>query len=185
MEDPVREIPGVIRSLTTTPPDVQQRTLETYFTPDASFTHPFCRTGSNANSRYLIGMIYRWYKIMSPRIDLSVDSVAYDEQKLRLYVGVSQVFRLWVVPFYAAPVSLVTVLDLRQDKPSGRYRIAAQNDLYQTDEFVKFILPGGVGVLLVVVWQFVATAVSAVCALIFSEPMSWAEERFKISAWTA
>ena len=75
MDDPVSEIPGVIQALTQSPPSIQRQTLEKYFTPDASFTHPFCRTGSFNGSRLLILAIYRWYKILSPRIELAVDSV--------------------------------------------------------------------------------------------------------------
>lgn len=41
----VSEIPQVIKTLTQSP-SAQQRALETYFTPTASFKHPFCRTGS-------------------------------------------------------------------------------------------------------------------------------------------
>jgi hypothetical protein len=74
------EIPGVIRDLTQTPPSTQHETINKYFTSDASFTHPFCRTGSfywteTFNSRNLVHGIYRWYKIMSPRIDLKIDSI--------------------------------------------------------------------------------------------------------------
>lgn len=71
----VKEIPGVIHLLTQSPPSIQRETIETYFTRNASFTHPFCRTGSWASSRWLIEMVYRWYKIMSPSIDLTVQSV--------------------------------------------------------------------------------------------------------------
>ena len=92
MEDPVAEIPQIIHLLTQSPPSLQQLTIDRYFALDASFTHPFCRTGSFAldpsisigsygllsnytNSRWLIKCIYRWYKILSPRIQLEVDSV--------------------------------------------------------------------------------------------------------------
>jgi len=75
MEDPPAEIPSIIHRLTQSPPSLQRQTIETYFTPDASFTHPFCRTGSFDGSRWLIWCIYRWYKILSPRIDLEVESV--------------------------------------------------------------------------------------------------------------
>ena len=71
----VKEIPHVIRTLTQTAPHVQRQAIETYFAPNASFIHPFCRTGSFPNSREVVWMIYRWYKIMSPRIDLTVHSV--------------------------------------------------------------------------------------------------------------
>lgn len=75
MEDPPAEIPSIIHRLTQSPPSLQRQTIESYFTPDASFTHPFCRTGSFDGSRWLIWCIYRWYKILSPRIELEVESV--------------------------------------------------------------------------------------------------------------
>ena len=70
-----KQIPQVIHELTQTSPSQQHRAIETYFTPDAAFTHPFCRTGSFNGSRILIRGIYRWYKIMSPEIKLRVNSV--------------------------------------------------------------------------------------------------------------
>lgn len=73
--DAEQDIPHVIHLLTQTPPHTQRAAIEKYFTPNASFTHPFCRTGKFSNSRALILAIYRWYKIMSPRIDLRVNSV--------------------------------------------------------------------------------------------------------------
>ncbi|KAF2267400.1 hypothetical protein CC78DRAFT_490255 [Lojkania enalia] len=155
MENPVKEISGVIHLLTQSPPTQQTETILTYFTPNASFTHPFCRTGKWENSRFLIQVIYRWYKIMSPRIDITVNSVAFDKTNLLLYVTVSQIFRIWVIPFYYAPVKLVTVLELEHNKSNGKYYIDSQNDLYQVDEFVKFVAPGGW--VLVRLWQFWAT----------------------------
>ncbi|OCT53546.1 hypothetical protein CLCR_10674 [Cladophialophora carrionii] len=207
----VAEIPRVIHLLCTAPPDVQRAAIETYFTSAASFTHPFCRTGSFPGSIWFIVMIYRWYKILSPHIDVAVDGVAFDEQNLRLYVSLHQNFKLWVVPFYNAPVKLVTVLQLTTDRtpthierrqslepltPSEvgtgqaikatenssiysaagndehtkqqgdgekmRYWIQSQNDLYQTTEWIKFLLPWGVGVLLLVIWQFYCTLLCVV-----------------------
>ena len=75
----------MIALLTQSPPTVQHLAIQRYFLAHASFTHPFCRTGSfalppatygrRANSRWLIGCVYRWYKIMSPRIELDVKDV--------------------------------------------------------------------------------------------------------------
>lgn len=66
MDDPVQDVPDVVRKLTSGSPQVQEETINNYFTPDASFTHPFCRTGSFPGSRLLVHAIFRWYKIMSP-----------------------------------------------------------------------------------------------------------------------
>ncbi|KAH3944049.1 hypothetical protein HBH98_150890 [Parastagonospora nodorum] len=173
MENPVKEIPGIIHLLTQSPPSIQYETIETYFTPTASFTHPFCRTGSHDNSRWLIAAIYRWYKIMSPRIDVSVQSVAFDEANLTLYVQIFQIFRIWLVPFYYAPVELTTVLKLRHDKGDNKYYIHSQNDLYQVDQWIRFILPGGH--LLIYLWHAWATFFCVVGAYLLI-PVTWIEE---------
>ncbi|KAK5042358.1 hypothetical protein LTR84_012815 [Exophiala bonariae] len=257
MDDPVAEIPDIIRALCTASPDTQRDTIESYFTSTASFTHPFCRTGSSTWSRWLIAQIYRWYKILSPQIDVSVDSVAFDEEKLLLYVSIHQNFKIWLVPFYNAPVNLVTVLQLvkgstllgsesstvydpdhlkgnnlddianttilpefeRVDTTPNKgrkkvviisplnakkkstaipthnkfsvlasppspspnlatsssdgsiqheqYYIQSQNDLYQTSEWIKFLLPWGLGDLLMVLWQFLATFMCVIGALAY------------------
>jgi hypothetical protein len=169
----VKEIPGIIHLLTQSPPSIQYETIETYFTPTASFTHPFCRTGSHDNSRWLIAAIYRWYKIMSPRIDVSVQSVAFDEANLTLYVQIFQIFRIWLVPFYYAPVELTTVLKLRHNKGDNKYYIHGQNDMYQVDQWIRFILPGGH--LLIYLWHAWATLFCVVGAYVLT-PVTWVEE---------
>ena len=167
MENPIHDIPAVVHLLTQTPPSVQRDTLEHYFTPNAAFTHPFCRVESYfPYSRALIRSIFRWYKIMSPRIQLSVHSVAFDQPNNLLYVGISQRFAIWFVPLHRTDVQLVTVLELEHQKSNGKYYIKSQNDLYQTDQFVKFVLPYG-GPILVWLWQTIATLSCVLLALLF------------------
>ncbi|OJD32693.1 uncharacterized protein BKCO1_3700010 [Diplodia corticola] len=186
MENPENEVAQVIYLLTQSPPRAQRAAIEKYFTRNASFTHPFCRTGKFGNSRALIVAIYRWYKIMSPRIDLRVNSVAFDQTNLILYVHISQVFRVWLIPFYSAPASLVTVLHLARVPASrsadekgeagrAKYYITAQNDLYQTSEFVRFFWPGGF--LFVWMWQLAATFFCVLGAL-FLSPLTALQEHF-------
>ncbi|KAK2795113.1 hypothetical protein FQN51_000531 [Onygenales sp. PD_10] len=223
MEDPVAEIPHVIHLLTQSIPSVQKQTIERFFTPSASFTHPFCRTGSFEGSRWFIIQVYRWYKIMSPNIDLDVHSVAhkaFDPHTLTLYVTASQTFRIFIIPFYKANARLTAVLTLTSstspaDTPSSEtehpslssswtsaaapspnpmtepspdphppvktdkktlYYISAQEDLYQTSEVIKFVLPFGIGVFLAVVLQFLATVLCVLGAWALW-PISWAEDR--------
>ena len=127
MEDPPAEIPQIIRLLTQSAPTTQRATIEKYFTPSASFTHPFCRTGSFDGSRWLIWCIYRWYKILSPKIEISITSVTYDPKNLILYVSIHQIFRIWVVPFYSAGVELVTVLHLERASSSSSSSSSSTN----------------------------------------------------------
>jgi len=178
MEDPVAETPALIHLLTQGNPREQAEAIDTYFTPDASFTHPFCRTGHWAGSRNLIHAIYRWYKVMSPRIRVRVVSVAFDETNLRLYATVEQVFAIFFIPFHRAPVTLTTILTLVRDPGPDRprYRICAQNDLYQVDQFVRFFAPWGIGTTLVLVWHLWATTLCVLGAWLFT-PWIWFEQR--------
>ncbi|KAJ9425732.1 monooxygenase [Fusarium oxysporum] len=149
MEHPVKEIGGVIKSLTQGSPDVQESTLREYFLPNASFSHPYCR---------LILAIYRWYRTLSPHIDLKVDSAAFDQKSGLLYVSIRQTFALWFIPLYKAPVKLVSVLQLTQLSPESssedegpmdskprrqnpRYYIASQEDLYPVNDCIQFLCP--------------------------------------------
>ncbi|KAI4258065.1 MAG: hypothetical protein L6R42_005321 [Xanthoria sp. 1 TBL-2021] len=140
---------------------------------------------------------------MSPRIEITIDGVAYDEKNLTLYVNIHQVFRIWVIPFFKAPVSLVTVLKLVRYPPLPRqpsystpispndtainsshrstssekplYFIQSQNDLYQVNEFFNFFSQFGILSGLLLLCQFVATALCIVGATMFW-PISWVEQ---------
>ncbi|KAL2869670.1 uncharacterized protein BJX67DRAFT_319312 [Aspergillus lucknowensis] len=184
MEDPVAEIPKVIRLLTQSPPSLQETAIDQFFTPSAEFVHPFCRVWSYSGSRWAVKKIFQWYKIMSPHIDLEIQSVAYDKENLKLYVTVFQIFSIWLVPFYAAPVTLTTVLDLTTDpgeertsttQGNERYYIRKQEDLYQTSEFIKFVMPLG-GHFLVMMWHTFASLFSVV-GVFALWPIMWAEDR--------
>ena len=190
MENPPTEISHIIHLLTQSPPTTQRATIEKYFAPNASFTHPFCRTGSWDGSRWLIWCIYRWYKILSPRIEIAINSVTYDPTNLILYVSLRQLFRLWFLPFYSADVELVTVLRLvkvsgslageAQEEEKERekvvYLIKSQNDLYQVNEFMKFVSVFGALSLVVYVWQAMATFLCVIGAGMLW-PVSWVEEK--------
>jgi hypothetical protein len=74
----VREIPTVIDLLTRSPPSVQRATIEKFFVPSAAFSQPFCHVWSFDGSRWFIVMIYRFYKIMSPRVDhMEIKSIGW------------------------------------------------------------------------------------------------------------
>lgn len=75
----------MIKALTQGSPEEQERAISTYFLPEAAFVHPFCRVPSFAEyelplvgytitSQWLILMIYRWYRILSPNIDIEIYS---------------------------------------------------------------------------------------------------------------
>ncbi|KAI1342326.1 hypothetical protein F5Y15DRAFT_412836 [Xylariaceae sp. FL0016] len=194
MDKPTTQIAGVIGALTEGTPAEQQRALEENFLPSAYFIHPFCRVPSfdekqvpftpwKLDSRWLMLMVYKWYRILSPDIKLVIDSIAFDSQQRYLYVTMRQTFTLWFVPFslWQANVRLVTVLELEQHpydengcprldqgrddnhaiSPKKRFYIKGQEDHYQIEDFVKFVAPFGASVLWVL-WQLFATLVCVV-----------------------
>lgn len=254
MDDPVKQIEGVVRSLTQGSPNEQAAAVNRYFVPNAEFVQPFCRVPpfenvtipfvGEVNSRQLILSIFRWYRIISPRIDLKVNTAQFDKAGNKLYVDISQRMALWFVPFYAANVNLVTVLHLvkteaqsrnnsynRQlantersnhghgqlkpiqggyelpsfaevalakkpllsdksndsavrfdlaatngadgdDQGERRFMIAKQEDLYQMNEFIKFLVPFGIGNFLVTAWQLFATSLCLASTIVFF-PFVW------------
>lgn len=191
MEHPVREIGGVITALTTGSPQQQQDALAEYFLPDASFTHPFCHVPSfnkgaiavapNTDSRWLLLCIYRWYRTLSPAVDVSVDSAVLDQKTGQLFVKIRQTFSIFFIPLYRARVRLVTVLDLEQRASSSpastetpepapgqdrvKYYIAAQEDLYQMNDCVQFLVPR-VGQHLWSLWQLFSTLLCVLGAVL-------------------
>lgn len=56
-----------------------------------------------------------------------------------------------------------------------KYYIKSQEDLYQTNEFVKFVLPWGIGETVVWLWQVVATLACVLGAMLFW-PLTWVRE---------
>jgi hypothetical protein len=132
-------------------------------------------------------------------------SAAFDQEHLKLYVTISQIFSIFIIPFYLAPVTLTTVLTLTTNPNEYRgyldfsndtynsseetteaehgetrkYWISSQEDLYQTTEFVKFFLPFGIGVCMIFVWHLFATAGCVLGSLLLS-PITWAEEKLAL-----
>ncbi|KAF3350763.1 hypothetical protein VdG2_01227 [Verticillium dahliae VDG2] len=191
MDHPVKEIRPIIKSLTQGTPAEQQQTLETYFPPDATFAHPFCRVPSiptyalpflpdtPVNSRLVILFIYRWYRILSPRIDVDISSAVHDQKQNLLYLQITQAFTFFFLPVYTPRIRLTTnaAVGVPANGAAGklRYFITAQEDLYQTTEWLKFLVPW-IGAPLLVAWQLFATLLSVVGAVVLA-PVSWLDVR--------
>jgi len=114
-------------------------------------------------------------------VSLDFVHVAYDQTNLILYVTLSQIFRVFLIPFYAAHVRLTTVLRLvelpspRSHAAKPKYYIQSQDDLYQVNEWVKFVSPLGLATLVVLVGQLLATF-GCVVGAVAGWPVSWVEE---------
>lgn len=80
----VKQINGVVRDLCQGSAKEQTAAVKNYFLPEASFLHPFCWVPSFSNvnvpligavnSRVFIQAIFRWYRLLSPKVDLEIHS---------------------------------------------------------------------------------------------------------------
>ncbi|KAI0388779.1 hypothetical protein F5Y17DRAFT_451678 [Xylariaceae sp. FL0594] len=191
MDNPEEQIVQVIHSLTQGSKEEQARALNDYFLPTAYFVHPFCRVPSfepwtvkvpvvnlswTVTSRWLVQLVYQWYKILSPVILLDVESVAFDRKTNLLYATIRQTFTIWFAPasLWQANVRFVCLLELahlpvvdddivKQEHKPQRYRyfIKGQQDNYQVTEFLKFIDPLRILVASWYAWQILATCLCA------------------------
>lgn len=100
-----------------------------------------------------------------------------DRKTLRLYVSMSQVFSLFIIPFYSAKVPLITVLRLVKEE-DDRFYISAQEDYYEPEDFVKFVLPGAHWLLQMVQW--LTAAVCVLCAMLLAPPLKVVQ---KVGGW--
>ncbi|KAI6244972.1 hypothetical protein HI914_07220 [Erysiphe necator] len=183
MEDPVRQTPNIIRLLTEGSPTQQQEAIQSYFLQDASFVHPLCRVPSfshmcipllgNINSRWVISAIYRYYKIISPRIIITIESINFDRKTSTLYCELRQIFSPISLPFYRANVHLTCKILLHHSLNDDKYYIQKQEDLYQSSELVKFFGPGYST--LVLLQQLIASIFCVIGAFIFA-PITWFEQ---------
>ncbi|PSR81899.1 hypothetical protein BD289DRAFT_454598 [Coniella lustricola] len=130
MQNPDQEARQIVRSLCQGTAAEQRRTLDRFFTPDFAFVHPFCavppfaerrvgfgggddrRWGVGVSSRDVVRCVFQWYRMLSPKIEIEVDSVLHDQARNKLFLDIRQTFSVWFIPAYHAHVRLVTILDL-------------------------------------------------------------------------
>lgn len=97
MQDPAREITGVVELLAASvSPDLQESAFQRYVAADATFRHPLCKVETGVRSRdnilaiyqcvfsffiflwllkFMVDVLCRWYRVMSPKIDISVNNI--------------------------------------------------------------------------------------------------------------
>ncbi|KAK7028364.1 hypothetical protein R3P38DRAFT_921606 [Favolaschia claudopus] len=140
MQNPSSEIVAVVSLLTAAAvPEVQKAAFYKYMTPDAGFRHPICSVTPGAGSRDQMLGIFQWYRIMSPNIDIKVNSVVHDTANNVILLDVVQRFHIRLSPFKPAPSRLLVRLTLRLE--NGLYRIAMQEDFYHPDDFMSLLVP--------------------------------------------
>lgn len=124
-------------------------------------------------------------------------STAYDESQLKLYVTLSQIFTIWLIPFHVTPpVTLTSVIHLTTTPGTGiagtgtgaethpheqaendkkLYYIAKQEDLYPVSEWIKFLIPHGGYALVYMIHAF--ASLFCVIGTYLLYPFMWLEDQ--------
>ncbi|KAJ7301838.1 hypothetical protein B0H14DRAFT_2668025 [Mycena olivaceomarginata] len=140
MQNPVSEIGAVVSLLTAAAaPEIQKSAFLKYITPDAGFRHPICNVTPGPGSRERVLGIFQWYRIMSPHIDITVNSAVHNPSNNTLLLDVVQEFHIRLSPFKPAPSRLLVRLTLREE--NGLQYIAFQEDFYHPDDFISLVIP--------------------------------------------
>ncbi|TFK20170.1 hypothetical protein FA15DRAFT_647365 [Coprinopsis marcescibilis] len=140
MESPDVDIMSIVLNLTTTASaETQKATVEKYMTQDVEFRHPVCLIPRGRNSRDTVLKVFQWYRILSPTVDLKVNSVVFDQEREQIYLDLVQWFKLFFLPVDPVPARLITRLELR--KVENKYYISKQEDFYHPVDFTKLLFP--------------------------------------------
>eukprot|EP01117_Protostelium_nocturnum_P001204 TRINITY_DN1152_c0_g1_i1.p1 TRINITY_DN1152_c0_g1~~TRINITY_DN1152_c0_g1_i1.p1 ORF type:complete len:207 (-),score=68.28 TRINITY_DN1152_c0_g1_i1:213-770(-) len=140
MEDPVKEIEGVINGLTTSRNfEVQTKTLNKYYTSDAGFDHPLAWVHNAPNSRETVLMVYRSYSWLSDPQKIVINSMSFDKEKLQMTIDLDEYAAFFLLPWRTVKLRLVVVLTLK--KVNGKYYIYKQEDFFPTQDLLS-IIPG-------------------------------------------
>ncbi|GBE83028.1 hypothetical protein BKA93DRAFT_822490 [Sparassis latifolia] len=138
---PRSEIPLVIALLTSAAsPDVQKDAVLSFFASDAGFKHPLCAIDPAPDSRQAILAVYRWYGVLSSNVDVEISTIVFDEQKLLLFLDVTQHFHVRGSPFAPHVGRLTIKLRLREEL-DGKYCIAFQENFFHPDEATALVFP--------------------------------------------
>ncbi|KAN0091157.1 hypothetical protein V8E55_004723 [Tylopilus felleus] len=130
---PKKEIPNVIETLCTTRnANELEATVKKYFAADAEFFHPLCK----ANSRNEILGLFQWYRLASPKAQIKVLSVMYDNDLNVLVVEVQEKVNVWFNPLPSKVGRMIVRLQLR--KANGGHVIVTEEDLTHPMDQIGF-----------------------------------------------
>ncbi|KAG0152127.1 hypothetical protein CROQUDRAFT_650179 [Cronartium quercuum f. sp. fusiforme G11] len=136
MENPVKEIRDVVRSITEPyEASVIAKNVEKYFTPDAYILHPILKQPQTAQSRDDLVGIYKMLRVMTINNKIEFHSVMFNEDMTRGALDLTEYLNVRWNPLLSSnvlPARLLVFIDLRKCK-DGLYRISRQHDNMPSD----------------------------------------------------
>ncbi|KAG6808587.1 hypothetical protein H0H92_003638 [Tricholoma furcatifolium] len=136
MQNPQREIDGVLQSLLNTQdPNVQKKTMIRCFTQDVALRSFFCNVEPHKQSREDALGVYQWLRIISPNTEFDTTNIAFNEDSKTLIVEGKILLRFRFYPILSKPANCVVVMKLKKNE--GTYQIASQEYYIHPDQFIN------------------------------------------------
>ncbi|KAH9808889.1 hypothetical protein DFH28DRAFT_1134648 [Melampsora americana] len=139
MDDPVKEIEDVVRSVTEPyEASVIAANIDKYFTRDAQIFHPFINQPySKENGREDLKGIYKMLRVQTIDNKIDFHAVMFNEDKTRGTIELTEHVTMRLNPFPRPSSSRPAVrflvrVDLRKGE-DGKYRIYRQEDNFPSD----------------------------------------------------
>ncbi|GLB42679.1 hypothetical protein LshimejAT787_1201280 [Lyophyllum shimeji] len=140
MQNPFNDIRDVMKRLTTAKsPDIQKETIDKNFAEDVALRSPFFNIPSGPLSREDVLGVYQWYRVLSPKNQMEITNLVFDQRNSTLYLEISHIFHIRFSPFKSAPSRSIARLKLR--KEGKVYVIVAQEEFYHPDDLMNLLAP--------------------------------------------
>ncbi|EGG08142.1 uncharacterized protein MELLADRAFT_105080 [Melampsora larici-populina 98AG31] len=144
MEDPVRELRDVVRSITEPyAASVMAQNIEKYFTEDAYIEHPTFNQPKSAHGKEMLKGYYKFVRVFTINNKIDFHSVMFNEDKTRAAIDLTENANpRWLPwPTFRIHVRFYVFVKMRKDE-DGKYRIYHQIDCFPSNIGGLSILPG-------------------------------------------
>lgn len=143
MNDPVKELPEVVRACVETYEATEiAKHIDTYFTQDAFILHPFINQPARVHGKEYLKGIYKVFRSLSVNNQVSFHAVMFNEDKTQAAIEVTERLESRFLPrgSFILHIKFLTRLDLEKSG-DGKYRITRQDDNFVSDLAMSGILP--------------------------------------------
>ncbi|KAL1924623.1 uncharacterized protein VTP21DRAFT_4277 [Calcarisporiella thermophila] len=106
MQDVAREFPNLTKKLITKSLQEQRKTIENYFSRNATFSHPILY----ARNRDEILRIYQYWAMFNRELRVVNNECIYDSERDLGFMDSTTFFRPWIAPFLSLHIRVLTFL---------------------------------------------------------------------------
>ncbi|KAA1100388.1 hypothetical protein PGT21_036023 [Puccinia graminis f. sp. tritici] len=132
MEDPVKELPEVVRKITEPYAATEiVHNVDKYFTDDAYLLYPMINQPHTKNGKSSLKGIYKLFRVLTINNQIEFHAVMFSEDKLKATIELSETLQGRFIPVWFK-LRFLSRVDLRQEA-DGKYRICKQEDNYPND----------------------------------------------------